>query len=275
MDRTLPTAPTPEPTQPEDVAADTSITEEEHAVPEPARVKGLWRRDESGKEGALAEAARRGAGRGMVRLPDGTLLHASEERLRAYILENDRLKRDVARTRHLERELEETKKLLQMKTTELRDAHTYLGTIDTVSHSDILRQLERVNSEIMQVAAQIADPRLFHPGKDFDDGDRERLRREIGAKFGKPVADLLVQVRKGSAEIIVVQLVLQAALARSAAVVADIWSVDILSAWGLEFSDVTGPGNADGGHGLFLRSLHKSIYYSGELSSVCTIRTPR
>ena len=257
MDRELPTTPATEPVQQEDIA-DAAITEEEHVVPEP-RAKGFWGRGEMGRDGAHHEAARRG-GRGPQRWQDEqrTLQIGSQERLHAYMQENERLKKDLARTRILERELEETKKLLQMKTLELRDAHTYLATTDTISHTDILRQLDRVNSEIMQVAAQIADPRIFHPGKDFDEGDRERLRKEIGAKFGKQVAELLIQVRRGNADVIAVQLVLQAALARCAAVIADIWHVDLVGAWALEFSDARGMGSAeaDGGHGLFLRAVH-------------------
>lgn len=57
----------------------------------------------------------------------------------------------------LQRDLEQKSKLLDIRSTELRDAQAYLGKEDTVSSADVIRTVEALNGEIYQAAAQIAN----------------------------------------------------------------------------------------------------------------------
>ncbi|KAI0704693.1 hypothetical protein C8Q76DRAFT_787401, partial [Earliella scabrosa] len=81
---------------------------------------------------------------------------------REQALEIEQLRREVA---HAKKKQRGTDELLQTRTTELRNAQTYLGLIDDVAESEVVQLVEHLNGQIFQVAATLVDaPEFLYDG---------------------------------------------------------------------------------------------------------------
>ncbi|KAI0338759.1 hypothetical protein BDW22DRAFT_1487442 [Trametopsis cervina] len=84
-----------------------------------------------------------------------------------------------------QKEQNNTTALLTLRTAELRDAQEYMGKSETVSHADVKRALDQLNSEIFQTSAQLTDTFPFkqigqHYNKETIDTAYDRLRGSVG-----------------------------------------------------------------------------------------------
>lgn len=114
-------------------------------------------------------------------------------------------------------------KLLKTRSAELRQAQAYLSTVDALSHADILGMVERLNSNIFQLAASIAD--FFQYDKPalvpYQLADRVQRAEMVG---GRGLITLLMSMRR-NADSACVQMALQTALLNLAAYVTTSWDV--------------------------------------------------
>jgi uncharacterized phage infection (PIP) family protein YhgE len=184
-----------------------------------------------------SEAKRYRDERNSLRESNGQLeLSLSQERS-----ELEELKR-VNRT--LRRDLDRQSQLLELRTTELRDAHAYLAKEDNVACADVVGMLQFLNSEIFQVSCQISDACKFVSVK--DDQDLAHSTKSAGAHLGDTMATLVVAVRERGGDDLVLQMAIQTLLARVVA--------DIVMAW---------VPDADEQKNQFTEQLYDEIYQSG------------
>ena len=146
----------------------------------------------------------------------------------------------------LRKELESTKKLLQIRSNELRGVQAFLDTADKTSMADVRRTVGRLNAETFQLAATLADSFTFSPGSSARELQEEtqagdRLRKALGPKM----LELLRAVQHDE-DPHCVQLALQACLASYAKRLSTRWSA-----------------GAEEGIG-FVQSVYEKIWESGE-----------
>lgn len=124
----------------------------------------------------------------------------------------------------LQRDLEQKSKLLDVRSTELRDAQAYLGKEDTVSSAEIIRTVEALNGEIYQAAAQIANEcSVVGEGEAPDRLGLGLAASIVSEHLGATMVELLMAVPAQACDDIVVQMALQALLAQVAAQIVDSW----------------------------------------------------
>lgn len=163
------------------------------------------------------------------------------------------------------RELEETRQLLETRTSELRDAQSYLAKTDSVSHTDVLSLLQNVNAEILQVCGQITDAYTFgapSSGGNSNANEESALtaaRTRVVLVLGKEAENMLYHVRRGAYDAACVQMALQMLFSRCAELVASAWEVDFGRAWDMVFQQVP----AGTTHSPF-QTVHDSMVQSGE-----------
>ncbi|THG93265.1 hypothetical protein EW026_g7930 [Hermanssonia centrifuga] len=98
--------------------------------------------------------------------------NATIERLQGYLHRHRGLEKELEENRrtnaNLSRELKALRleqrdqgALLQIRSAELRDAQALLDKTDLASHADVLRMVEKLNSEIFQISALITDSVRF------------------------------------------------------------------------------------------------------------------
>lgn len=146
---------------------------------------------------------------------------------------------------HLQTAHRDMQSLLDTRTRELRDAQVYLVKTDSVSHADIHRMVERLNSLIFQLSAQIADDFAFAEDRPY--GDSLAIAYANIARFiGEPIATLLCTTShvEDSAW---VQLGLQAILA--------VFSSWLITTWDPRFDDVKNS---------LLTDIHRELFTTGE-----------
>ncbi|KAK2464375.1 hypothetical protein APHAL10511_003522 [Amanita phalloides] len=129
-----------------------------------------------------------------------TQLHEREDAVGALKTQIDRLTADVAvvqkqlqdarheggvtkrdlvavedRARQTRRELdvvrekyEQTQELLQTRTAELKAAQTFLTTADKLSNVDVVNMIDKLNADMLQVSALVADAFTFEPKNESD-----------------------------------------------------------------------------------------------------------
>jgi len=137
------------------------------------------------------------------------------------------------RYRQLELQLDETKRkleqatshrdhvqnLLTLRTGELKGAQAFLGTADQFAGADLIKDLEQLNAEIMQLAASVADE-LVTKSKPVmpTEEDQERARKLLG----RQLAGLLTSSTIHDAQI-VIQTAFQTAIAAHAHRIVSAW----------------------------------------------------
>ncbi|KAI1793721.1 hypothetical protein LXA43DRAFT_1092510 [Ganoderma leucocontextum] len=120
-------------------------------------------------------------------------------------------------------ELRKTEVLLDTRSAELRDAQAYLTRLDDVADAEVLQLIDGINSRIFQVAASIADTfqSRYGEGKDM------QVAQEAAARLqGLVSSDLLPTLSfvDHAPDPLVVQTVLQAAMASYTRSLCDTWS---------------------------------------------------
>lgn len=171
------------------------------------------------------------------------------------------LRRQTEANASLSMEVEELRALLATRAAELRNAEQYLAKTDTVSHADIARLLQRLNSEILQLCAPLADacrPRS-EPRSAPTDEDPVSLREKVARRLGQHAVNALISVRQGQVDFVCVQMALQTLLSRAAAVTISAWDANLVRAWESELHTPPDAVSSD----LLLRRLHEIIYQSG------------
>lgn len=121
-------------------------------------------------------------------------------------------------------ELNTTKALLKIRTEELRAAEVFLTKADAISGEDVRRMVEALNAEIFQSAAHIADTcrnrsATFYPMV----GTRaQTIRASAAASVGERLVQELWDAQ-GCVESILIQVAVQACMARYAARIVGMW----------------------------------------------------
>ncbi|KAK0196202.1 hypothetical protein F5146DRAFT_1028832 [Armillaria mellea] len=113
------------------------------------------------------------------------------------------------------------RRLLDIRTQELQDAHAYSMRSDALSTDELVAKVESLNAEIYQVSAYMADSMTFGARVDF-----EAARAEAVHWFGSYIIDLLCSTINEETRMQVVQIAMQAALVQSCA--------DFISMWHME-----------------------------------------
>ncbi|KAH9847716.1 hypothetical protein C2E23DRAFT_740990 [Lenzites betulinus] len=115
--------------------------------------------------------------------------------------------------------------LLETRTAELKEAQTYLSKVDDVSDSDVLALVERINTQIFQTAAKIADDFQPRYGTQADCAVVEEAVARL-EKAGTVNAQLprILCTNDHRADPILVQITLQDALATISYHSASPWS---------------------------------------------------
>ncbi|PSR77986.1 hypothetical protein PHLCEN_2v7613 [Hermanssonia centrifuga] len=118
--------------------------------------------------------------------------------------------------------------LLEIRTTELRDAQTLLDRTDVVSHAAAIRMVENLNSEIYQLAALIPDSVKFLKARRTETELARAAYRGAETSIGKELVGLLASLHH-SDDPICVQIALQTLLTQSA--------THIITSWDVRLSD--------------------------------------
>ncbi|PBK65425.1 hypothetical protein ARMSODRAFT_1022235 [Armillaria solidipes] len=113
------------------------------------------------------------------------------------------------------------RRLLDVRTQELQDAHAYSMRSDTLSTDELVAKVESLNAEIYQVSAYMADSMTFGARVDF-----EAVRAEAVHWFGSYIIDLLCSTINEEMRMQVVQVAMQAALVQSCADFISMWHVE-------------------------------------------------
>ncbi|KAK0209597.1 hypothetical protein IW262DRAFT_1468867 [Armillaria fumosa] len=113
------------------------------------------------------------------------------------------------------------RRLLDIRTRELQDAHAYSMRSDTLSTDELVAKVESLNAEIYQVSAYMADSMTFGARVDF-----EAARAEAVQWFGIYIIDLLCSAINEETRKQVVQIAIQAALVQSCADFISMWHIE-------------------------------------------------
>lgn len=113
------------------------------------------------------------------------------------------------------------RRLLDIRTQELQDAHTYLTINDTLSGNELVAKVESLNAEIYQVSAYMADSMSFRERVDPDSTPVEVVRW-----LGSYIVHLLCSPINDETRIQVVQIVTQASLVQCCADFISMWHIE-------------------------------------------------
>ncbi|KAJ7578254.1 hypothetical protein C8J56DRAFT_797921 [Mycena floridula] len=127
------------------------------------------------------------------------------------------LKNDLSRQAELD---EKNRRLLDMRTEELKGFQSLLATDDILSPSEVIRMVDTLNSEILQTAAFMAETETFHD--DLGLGSIEGIERMVGPGM----ATLMLEVQAQDDRETIIQTALQTALAGYSAWQINSWSQD-------------------------------------------------
>ncbi|CCM04624.1 uncharacterized protein FIBRA_06808 [Fibroporia radiculosa] len=111
--------------------------------------------------------------------------------------------------------------LLEVRTSELQDAQKYLSKTDNLSDADVLRMFENLNSQIFQVAAQIADSVLYQDLARFPTSPS--ILSGVKDFTGPSMANIL-QTLSHSIDPFYVQLALQACMVTYTKMIIETWN---------------------------------------------------
>jgi hypothetical protein len=116
--------------------------------------------------------------------------------------------------------------LLEIRTTELKGAQTFLTTADSLSGAEVTSMVEGLNSEILQTAAFIADEFEFEAVKPSPTGEleaHERVKKFIGVN----ILHLLTSKRHFE-DPMLIQIAVQSCLARYANDMIETWCFNMI-----------------------------------------------
>jgi hypothetical protein len=140
----------------------------------------------------------------------------------------------------------DTEALLEVRTAELRAAEESLGKPHAISHGDIHRLVERLNSEVYQMSALVTDHFPFSFKQSFLNLEaREPAYRKVACIVGPGLAHL-VATSTHSDDPVLVQIMIQAYFVERVRWIVETWS------------HLTSPE-----YDLFLAHLHREIFEGG------------
>lgn len=120
----------------------------------------------------------------------------------------------------------ETVRLLDARTTELKGAQAFLAKADTTLGSDVVRMIEGLDAEIMQMSAFVADHFEFeHPKPYHTNEDVQAASTRLAELIGPKMVDLLATTEHAQ-DPLVIQLACQAATAAYCRYIVTSWDVD-------------------------------------------------
>lgn len=198
-------------------------------------------------------------------------LHRVQEQFRALSIayrqatlkhgqEVDWLRQEARNADELLRALEETNKLLETRTTELRDAQAYLGTNDSVSHADVLGLLQKLNAEILQICAHVAETLVPNVGPNPSVVISDSLTARVIAMLGAEGHRCLSSLRQGTGDAsFVVQIALQTCITRVAEVLVSAWKLGGKSGIATYVDGPSTPSAVS-----LLINVHEAIFQNGE-----------
>ncbi|KAI0367125.1 hypothetical protein BV20DRAFT_950927 [Pilatotrama ljubarskyi] len=122
-------------------------------------------------------------------------------------------------------EFRNLKTLLDTRTAELKEAQTYLSKVDDVTDSEVVRLVERINSQIFQTAAKIADDCQGYYGMQKESAIAEAaVSRLEKSSLLAPHLPRTLYTKDHSEDPILVQIALQVALSSFLYHLASPWS---------------------------------------------------
>lgn len=171
------------------------------------------------------------------------IAHAeTREALQSLQAENDETLRELQSLRTAHQNMES---LLETRSSELRDAQAYLSKTDKISHAEVQRKVNGLNTQSFQLAALVADS--FSYGKGRVHGDELQIAYEqVEQCIGQPAANLLLSTLHQD-DPMWVQMGLQAVATLAAAVIIDSWDVRISTS-----------------SNSFLTKIHTKVYAGGQ-----------
>ncbi|KAK0448944.1 uncharacterized protein EV420DRAFT_1275565 [Desarmillaria tabescens] len=113
------------------------------------------------------------------------------------------------------------RRLLDIRTRELQDAHAYSMISDSLSSAELVAKVESLNAEVYQVSAYMVDSMTFGTRNDF-----ENARAEAVHYFGSYIIDLLCSPMNEETRIQVVQIAVQASLIQTCADFISMWHTE-------------------------------------------------
>lgn len=156
---------------------------------------------------------------------------------------------------HLQTAHQDMQSLLDTRTRELRDAQAYLTKTDSISHADVQRMVEKLNSLIFQLSAQIADDFAFGDIRPYGD-TLDSAYFNVTKFAGQPMAHLLYTTSHVE-DCAWVQLGLQAALSCFTS-----W---LITTWDPRFDAVKN---------TLLTDIHGELFKSGEYTPEFRVTQP-
>lgn len=149
------------------------------------------------------------------------------------------------------RQKQEMEALLQVRSAELRDAQEYLGKSDTVSHADVQRMVENLNSQIFQTAASVADEFSFETTRSyFPRDDFVTTCRSVAQSVGYRLTEAVAHNSHGE-DSFLVQVMVQAYFAAQASHVVYFWDIGLSPA-----------------RNALLSEIHNRIFRAGKQSAL-------
>lgn len=115
--------------------------------------------------------------------------------------------------------------LLDVKTSELRAAESFLARVEGHSDADVMRRVQELNVHIFQVSAQIADflPTLAVRTPSSTDNLDDQKKDEVERLAGRTMIQLLSS-RQYSGDSICIQMTLQACMATYLSMIVRAWT---------------------------------------------------
>ncbi len=151
-----------------------------------------------------------------------TQVRRDQQDLRSVHLQLAETTRVLKSSRLAQRELEQ---LLEVRTTELRDAQFSLGNPDTTSHSEVKRMVDHLNAEVFQLAALVTDQLSFEQQRSSLHLECRQLAHErVSRVVGSALADPVRSYAHGD-EPILVQIIVQAYLVQRIGCAVGAWSL--------------------------------------------------
>lgn len=154
---------------------------------------------------------------------------------------------------HVRTQHTQTMTLLDARTTELKGAQAFLTKADTTSGADVVRMIEGLNGEILQMSAYVADHFEFEHPKPYNATEEVQAASTRLAEWIGPKMVELLATTEHAQDPLVIQLACQAVIAAYCRYIVTSWDID------------------DAISNDFLQATYLAIHGSGKYLSASTI----
>lgn len=185
------------------------------------------------ESGALRESLREMSQ--ILEVAKGQVVEIAELKKESEVVKKDNQEK-THELRHLRQVLEDTESLLDTRSRELREAQAYMTKADNISHADVQRKVEKLNSSIFQLSAQIADSIVFDESRPHS-AELEKSYENIASLLSPATAKLLFHTLHAE-DYVWVQNGLQALLAKLSSRIVMAWDAKMIPAKNLLLSDI-------------------------------------